>query len=60
MLRPDADMFLEEIIRFPNAESRDFVDTMTQALFRLQECGMLNHTKNEQYEEQNFKKRNLY
>ena len=36
-LRPYADDFLEEVATFPNSNSRDFVDTMTQALLKLKE-----------------------
>ncbi len=59
-LRPDASAFVEEIIRFPNVASRDLVDSMTQALFKLQQSGMLNHPKNPYWEAPDFKKRNLY
>lgn len=37
--RPFADEFLEAAAKFPNAKSRDLVDTMTQALWRLQQSG---------------------
>ncbi len=36
-LLPFADEFLESAAGFPNAESRDLVDTMTQALLKLRE-----------------------
>lgn len=38
-LRPYADEFVEAAAMFPNAKSRDLVDTMTQALWRLQVSG---------------------
>ena len=34
-LTASADLFLESVAAFPNAESRDLVDTMTQALLKL-------------------------
>ena len=42
-LLPFADEFLESVITFPNAESRDLVDTMTQALSYLKDNDALMH-----------------
>jgi len=39
--RPFADDFREQCGMFPNAASRDLVDTMTQALWRLQSSGFV-------------------
>lgn len=38
-LRPYADLLVNQCAVFPNAESRDLVDTMTQALIRLSQSG---------------------
>lgn len=40
-LRPYADEFVEQCASFPKAESRDLVDTMTQALWRLHQSGWI-------------------
>ena len=40
-LRPFADEFVEQCANFPKAESRDLVDTMTQALWRLEQSGWI-------------------
>ena len=40
-LLPYADEFVESTACFPNAESRDLVDTMTQVLVKLREGGFL-------------------
>jgi predicted phage terminase large subunit-like protein len=42
-LQPFADEFLESVITFPNAESRDLVDTMTQVLSYLKDNDVLMH-----------------
>ncbi len=39
-----ADIFITQAISFPNAESRDLVDTTTQALWKLQQSGFIYHT----------------
>lgn len=44
-LMPEASDFLEDILYFPNGESRDLVDTMSQALQHLYDSGILNHPK---------------
>lgn len=46
-LLPFADTFLESVATFPNSESRDLVDTMTQALLRLKEGRFLLNPKDE-------------
>ena len=46
-LLPFADTFLESVACFPNAESRDLVDTMTQALLKLKEGKFLLNPKDE-------------
>ena len=47
-LRPFADIFIEDVCTFPAVESRDLVDTMTQALIRLKETHMLVNTDDEE------------
>lgn len=49
-MRPDGERFkgyaqllLDQCLLFPNAESRDIVDTLTQALLRLQYSGWIAH-----------------
>lgn len=42
-LRNFADITMENVAMFPNADSRDIVDTMTQALLRLTESGWIGH-----------------
>lgn len=42
-LRGFAEKFLDLCCIFPNGESRDVVDSMTQAFFRLQDGGFLSH-----------------
>jgi predicted phage terminase large subunit-like protein len=55
-LLPFADEFLESVACFPNAESRDLVDTMTQALLKLKDGRFLYNPKDErpiqEYKEQ--------
>lgn len=43
-LKPWADEFLTNCAMFPNGASRDLVDSMTQALLRLNESGWLLHS----------------
>jgi predicted phage terminase large subunit-like protein len=47
-----ADEFLETVITFPTGESRDLVDTMTQALSYLRDNESLMHTTDEVDEEE--------
>lgn len=42
-LRPFADLFVEQAAAFPNAASRDLIDTASQALWRLQSTGFVWH-----------------
>ncbi len=42
-LRPFADMMVENLVNFPNADSRDIVDTVAQALLRLSTSGWVYH-----------------
>ncbi len=46
-LLPYADEFLESVACFPNAESRDLVDTMAQALLKLREGGLIRNPRDE-------------
>lgn len=41
----DADIFVEDVACFPNADSRDLVDTMTQMLRRLADLKIIAHPK---------------
>lgn len=43
-LLPFAELFEEQCIKFPNAESRDWVDTMTQVLLRVIYNGILTNS----------------
>jgi predicted phage terminase large subunit-like protein len=47
ILLPYADEFLESIACFPNAESRDLVDTMAQALLKLKDSRFIMNPKDE-------------
>ena len=46
-----ADEFVESVSSFPNAESRDLVDTMTQALSYIRDHAHLRHPK-DKYEDE--------
>ena len=60
-LQAFADEFLESVITFPNAESRDLVDTMTQALSYLKDNNLLTHkTDVVEEDEPVIKTRRLY
>ena len=48
---PFADEFVESVSSFPNAESRDLVDTMTQALSYIRDHAHLRHPK-DKYEDE--------
>lgn len=50
-LLPFADEFVESVSSFPNAESRDLVDTMTQALSYIRDHAHLRHPK-DKYEDE--------
>lgn len=45
-LLPWADEFVESVASFPNADSRDLVDSMTQSFSFLRDCHRLSHSKN--------------
>ena len=45
-LLPWADEFVESVASFPNADSRDLVDSMTQSFSFLRDCHRLGHSKN--------------
>ena len=47
-----ANEFVTAISYFPNTDSRDLVDTMTQALIKLKDSHMINHPKDEVYIEE--------
>lgn len=59
-LLPFADTFLESIACFPNAESRDLVDTMTQALTKLKEGKFLFNPKDERPTQPSVKEIKVY
>ncbi len=59
-LLPWADEFVESVASFPNAESRDIVDTMTQVLSKLRDTNFLDHPRDEKKIEQSIKPRHLY
>lgn len=46
-MRTFADRFVEQSVSFPKAASRDWVDTMTQALWRLESSGWVYHPDDE-------------
>jgi len=50
-LVPFADEFLESVITFPNSDSRDLVDTMTQALSYLKDHDILPHSSDDREKE---------
>jgi hypothetical protein len=47
-----ADEFVEATALFPNSESRDYVDTMTQVLLHLDKRGWLTSPKDERPEKE--------
>lgn len=54
-LRTWANIFMTECALFPNSQSRDLVDTMTQAVLRLTASGLLTHPKDEDRGEDNVR-----
>ena len=44
-LLPYADEFIEAAAAFPNAESNDLIDTMSQALMKLKEGALVTHPR---------------
>lgn len=59
-LLPFADEFIESVACFPNAESRDLVDTMTQALLKLKDGQFLRHPKDERPSPPSYKEIKVY
>ena len=55
-----ADEFLETVITFPNGESKDLVDSMTQVILYLREFDTLIHTSDVKEDETITKIRKLY
>lgn len=59
-LRADHEMLVENAILFPNAESRDLVDSMTQAVLYLSNVkGMLTHVMNYQWQREGLPAENM-
>jgi len=59
-LLPFADDFIESVATFPNSESRDLVDTMTQALLKLKEGKFLLNPKDERSNTSFYKEVKVY
>lgn len=59
-LLPWADEFLGAVATFPNADSRDLVDTMSQVLGKLRDTNFLDHPKDEKKIEKSIINRQLY
>ena len=59
-LMPFADEFIEAVSSFPNTESRDLVDTMTQALSYIRDHVHLRHPKDEYEKEIEQPRKKLY
>lgn len=59
-LLPYADLFIDSVSRFPNAESRDLVDTMTQALLKLKYSQFLHHPRDDRTDRNAYKKIKVY
>jgi predicted phage terminase large subunit-like protein len=59
-LLPYADIFLESVACFPNAESRDLVDTMTQALLKLKEGRFILNPRDERPVQQMVRETRVY
>jgi phage terminase large subunit-like protein len=56
-----AEEFLETVITFPNGESKDLVDSMTQAILYLRDFDALVHTSDVKEDDENRAKfRKLY
>lgn len=51
-LLPFADMFVEACALFPNGDSRDIVDTLSQAMIRLKHSGWLKNSADRNKEEE--------
>ena len=59
-LLPYADIFLESVACFPNAESRDLVDTMAQALLKLKDGRFVLNPKDERPTQSSTKEVRVY
>ena len=59
-LQSFAEEFLETVITFPNGESKDLVDSMTQAILYLRDFDTLIHTSDVKEDEIITKPRKLY
>lgn len=59
-LLPFADEFLESVACFPNLESNDIVDTMSQALMKLKTGLFLRHPKDERPSPPSYKEIKVY
>jgi predicted phage terminase large subunit-like protein len=59
-LTPFAEEFLETVITFPNGESKDLVDSMTQTILYLRDFDTLIHTSDVKEDETITKPRKLY
>jgi predicted phage terminase large subunit-like protein len=59
-LTATAEEFLETVITFPNGESKDLVDSMTQAILYLRDFDTLIHTSDVKEDEIITKPRKLY
>lgn len=59
-LMPFADEFIEAISTFPNVESRDLVDSMTQTFEYLRDVSMLSHPANKEQQHKTQKYKKLY
>jgi phage terminase large subunit-like protein len=55
-----AEEFLETVITFPNGESKDLVDSMTQAILYLRDFDALTHTSDVKEDETITKFKKLY
>jgi len=55
-----ADEFVTSVGYFPNTNSRDLVDTMTQALIKLKDSHTINHPKDEVYIEEHKEVTRVY
>ncbi len=58
-LRPFAQTFLDSCLLFPNAESNDFVDTMSQAFIRIRQGGYVGHPQDPMRQESHSRFRHL-
>jgi predicted phage terminase large subunit-like protein len=59
-ITPMAEEFLETVITFPNGESKDLVDSMTQTILYLRDFDTLIHTSDVKEDEIVTKRKKLY